>query len=865
MLDQEKFSSKDRFKQTLEDLKEYILKLLKRRTEKVTEGTKDQVKEILEEQKPKPSLMDTLKNLFKWDEKESVPENKYEAHSEDRDEYIPQDSEFWESLGEPSRFAEVYPGFRGYFTSGKKSYFDRNTNLWSKKKRLEDLHLSPDVSQKSYAYAGIITASTVSIPLPEWSLPDIASLNYSWKTLPIFHRDQNNCIYITSKEKQYVSFKFHTDQILPVNLPVPEDSEKIVFDKLTRETRDLLDSLSGSSTTARASKIREYITRTKKYSTRLQGTLRDKSNNKNYISHLDKSEVLECFSANALFVALCREVWIPARLAVGHMVQSLDKEGKSLLSSNNRHAWSEIWDEKTGAWKRFDATPTVKEDGEESNQNMDGQDGVWDGQGWDSNMDKEGQGDWQEQSWSEKKEGKEWQQWKWGQDPKEQKEGEWKQRWKKEDSESRIAGSEWRAEGADPEKSPSEMLDELIKKAKDDNLLDQAERLKETIEKLEKAGTKEEIRDVLDKSGLTDFAKDMVDEIWNEEILKQEQEGLQNLEEEKEVDEVLEKSLLDDDFKSKLNEYAREIKKKIQEEKKKAQSEMQRMGFSEEETRLYKLYKELERELEGEVKKQIRALEKILPPKFHTINNDQEHFASGSRLWESWRLIEYELTGDQKVFRRDREVRESNEINMFETIVIDRSGSMGSFESPNSPLREAIKAAIIRAKVLEHFKVNFSIVIFDTEMEEVMEFGEKFSDRKRNNIPSRLMRAVMKSGGTDIGQPLTYTLESMKRYARKNGMKSFGNISFLGDGEPTNGLRDSWLKALITEIRKSGFGLTAYYINGSSQRMDGLESYFGSKESGGTVTVPNVKELTDKLIGAYNENLRKVIKKYMKN
>lgn len=47
--------------------------------------------------------------------------------------------------------------------------------------------------------------------------------------------------------------------------------------------------------------------------------------------------------------------------------------------------------------------------------------------------------------------------------------------------------------------------------------------------------------------------------------------------------------------------------------------------------------------------------------------------------------------------------------------------------------------------------------------------------------------------------------------------------------------------------------------------MDGLEKYFGSQESGGTVMVPNVSELTGKLIGAYNENLRKIIKKYTNN
>jgi hypothetical protein len=43
-------------------------------------------------------------------------------------------------------------------------------------------------------------------------------------------------------------------------------------------------------------------------------------------------------------------------------------------------------------------------------------------------------------------------------------------------------------------------LDELIQKAKDDNLVNQAEKIKETIEKLEKAESKEKIRKILNES-----------------------------------------------------------------------------------------------------------------------------------------------------------------------------------------------------------------------------------------------------------------------------------------------------------------------------------------------------------------------------
>jgi transglutaminase-like putative cysteine protease len=76
---------------------------------------------------------------------------------------------------------------------------------------------------------------------------------------------------------------------------------------------------------------------------------------------------LECFSANSLLVALCRELGIPARLVVGHLVQSASKDGKAHLSTNNGHARTEIRDGNQRI--RFDATPKQKENGENAGEN----------------------------------------------------------------------------------------------------------------------------------------------------------------------------------------------------------------------------------------------------------------------------------------------------------------------------------------------------------------------------------------------------------------------------------------------------------------------------------------------------------------
>lgn len=201
-------------------------------------------------------------------------------------------------------------------------------------------------------------------------MPDTGSLCHNGASAPVFKKDQNNCIYIESKQKQYISFDFALGQVTNTIPPIPQDKQKIIFDQLTKETKEMMEGLSGkASPLGAAQAIKSHIIKTKRYSTKVQGTLRNKSNRNNYVKHLDESPVLECFSANSLFVALCRELGISARLCVGQMVQSVSKDKKAHLNKNQGHARSEVRDEAIQQRIRFDATPTVKEDGEKSDEN----------------------------------------------------------------------------------------------------------------------------------------------------------------------------------------------------------------------------------------------------------------------------------------------------------------------------------------------------------------------------------------------------------------------------------------------------------------------------------------------------------------
>ncbi|MDR2191207.1 MAG: hypothetical protein LBP53_08870 [Candidatus Peribacteria bacterium] len=174
----------------------------------------------------------------------------------------------------------------------------------------------------------------------------------------------------------------------------------------------------------------------------------------------------------------------------------------------------------------------------------------------------------------------------------------------------------------------------------------------------------------------------------------------------------------------------------------------------------------MEKEVRPEVKKQVAELQKILPPNYIFQRDEENRYHSGSKLDRN-KLVNWKLEGNTKLFQRSEIKEELQEINMFETIIIDRSGSMGSFSDTTSPFYQSIKAAITRAKVLEQFKVQMSIVVFDDSIDEVMQFGETFSERK-THIPSKLMRAATTRSGGNSQEPISFVYTNMKKKLKES-------------------------------------------------------------------------------------------------
>lgn len=863
--------------ETLHKIKEYILSLIMKKQSK-----KKEIEEVLKEtpkikEPPKEkSLRDKIKEKLSkehnewnnndkewkqwWWTSDKSHESKLQSSPEDQDEYIPKNSEFGESLGESDRFWEIYPPYLGYYTIGKKSYFDPNTNLRSKRKQLRDIEYKLTPWTQKYQYAWIIKSWITVIPLPDWALPEVESLCFDGKNPPSFQIDQNNCIYLISKSEQRIAFDFGLNQVENTLPPIPQDTENIIFKSLSDQTENLLEDLRKQKVDlTSAQKIKQYIIKNKKYSTKVQWTLRDKSNHKNYLVHIDESPILECFSANTLFVALCRNLWLQARLVVGHMVQNVSKSGKSYVGNNTGHARSEVRDETSKRRIRFDATPTEKD---EEEKNKDKEKKQNQNKNTNQNQDAENNFD-EDQKKQESEKWEKWEKWEKSDEKSDQKSEDNDQNATKKDKQTDIQDNKQKQKPKHAEKSASQMLDELIEKAKEDNLTENAEKIRDVLEQIEKAWDKNDVKYALDKAWLDKFAKDIIDKVGNDRILDEEKEEMKNIDDEKLIDQKLRESLLDENYKEKLKQYAKVLKDKIDEQKKRMKSEMERFGFKEEELQLYKIYKQLEKEVEPEVRKQIQEMQKILPPNRHILKDEANIYRSGVNI-DGSRLADYAVTGDPTIFKRNTEIREGNEINMFEVIIIDRSWSMGSFQQGGSIFRESVKAAIIRAKVLEHFKVDFSIIIFDDSIDEVMNFWEKFSSRTKCMIPSKLMKACTTRSGGNSQEPISYAYQKMMKMMKERWWRSFGNISFIGDGDLYNWNQVSTLRTMIQDFKKRWMGVTAYYINRDERRTPLISYYFWSEEDGWAVYAGSSQELSKKIIESHRKHLKNIITKYVK-
>ncbi|MBM4177198.1 VWA domain-containing protein, partial [Candidatus Gribaldobacteria bacterium] len=756
---------------------------------------------------------------------------------EDKDEYHtppPAPGESKEKMREKPIF-EIDPALGGYYASGRKSYFDIDTKTWSKKKQLSAY--SAFLTDKGrFSISGTIDSGLKSLPLPNGYALDAASLKARGANVKVKH-DQNGCFYLEVNGAGSFSVDFLQEQTPVAGKVIPEDTASLYRGSLSPKTEAIISKLIGSPI-EKAERARQHILANHFYpgggdlqtAQALQYKLRSESTGDNYLQNIDKSEYLECYSANTKFIAMIRKAGVPARLVVGHKVEGA-KDGKSAITQSNGHAWAEIWDGK--AWRRFDATPNPKpedktelqEKEEEKKSKQEQAEEAQDG-GIDKPQEKRG------------KEGGEKGEQKQGQKPSEQKE--------QHPSESDNPLSQM-SEASDQEmqKSKSE-----LQQAKEqmNKMMQQKQQLDEKVQKAEKFKDLSELKKELEESELLDDLKNEL-----EEKLKAREDQMKDIIKD-EIDKMVDDGFMDE---KKRDEILKELEKKQFEELDKVQKEV------EEENRLYNDYEDIREEVMPLVDKWFKYFAERLPRQEEVGFDEDSLTRQGSLSRRSVMKARNLLFG---IVKNPREIKPSIEPRFMASVLVDVSGSMAG-----EKLQSARKLLVFYSELFSRIStvfgyIRFSINTFSDSVTEIKGFSQDYDSPERYDFPEgtrttvkvRLMQKLATQGGTNM-------LDGIKKAASElnKQVEEFPDYAsafyFIGDGKDTYGNEVNIRRFLQINETEHGFGehmYSAILLGNEAQRRE-LAEIFGDKH---TNVAQDFDELIEKSMDEFDEDLEEYLK-----
>ncbi|MBA3732925.1 hypothetical protein H0W91_00940 [Patescibacteria group bacterium] len=805
---------------------------------KLTETVRDELKTIQKETQSNDSS-DSMKELEKELEEfkqEAVPPGAPEDPAipeDDQDEYHTpppaQGNESKEKM-EATPIFEIEPALGGYYISGRKSYYDKETKTWSKKKQLT-LYNESSKNLDHSTISGILDKGLKSLPIPNSYALDISSLTYEGGDKPEISRDQNGCFYIKANAPVKFSISFQKEENAFINSPIIEDSTSLYKGTLSAKTEVVISRMMGNSI-QKAEQARQHILANHFYpgggdlqmAQALQYKLRKDSTGDNYIQNLDSSEYLECYSANTKFIAMVRKAGVPARLIIGHKVQG-SKEGKSSITQSTGHAWSEIWD--GNSWRRFDATPNPKPEDKkdkkdkDKEKNNESSEEAEDG-GVEGPQDKESKkGD---------KEGK-----------KSKKPGKEKGEGKSESPTDQMPD----ATDKEMEQSESE-----LQEAKDtmDKMGEQKKRLDENMEKAEKFKELADLKKEIEEAEIfDDMKKELQDKIEAKEDQMKDKirEG---------VDKMVEDGFMDE---KKRDEILKELDEKKLEDLDRVQKEV------EQENKLYSEYEDIREEVSILVDKWFKYFAERLPRQEEVGLDEDSLTRQGSFNRRAVMRTRNLIFG---MVKNPREIRPSIKPRFMASILVDVSGSMAG-----EKLKSARKLLVFYSELFSRISdafgyIRFSIDTFSDSVTEIKGFQQDydspqrydFGDGTNSTIKVRLMKGLNANGGTNM-------LEGIKKSATElnKQVEEFPDYAsafyFVGDGGDTCGNGKNISNFLQVNESERGFGehmYSAILLGNESQRQE-LASIFGDEH---TNVVPDFDELIEKSMDKFDQDLEEYLR-----
>ncbi|OGH86348.1 MAG: hypothetical protein A2493_03665 [Candidatus Magasanikbacteria bacterium RIFOXYC12_FULL_33_11] len=809
---------------------------------------------------------------------------------EDNDEYHTPpptaSGESKEKMQERAIF-NIEPPLGGYYISGRKSYFDVDSKTWSKKKQLVDY--STEIKGKDrHTISGMVDVGLKSLPIPSGYALDVTSLKTQGANIS-FKRDQNGCFYLNVKSGGSFSVDFLKEKSPFVDKVISEDTAPLYKGKLSQKTESAISKLIGSNL-QKAEQVRQHMLANHFYpgggdldsAQALQYKLRFESTGDNYLQNIDVSEYLECYSANTKFVAMMRQAKVPARLVVGHKVEG-SKDGKSAVTQNTGHAWSEIWDGKS--WRRFDATPQPKpedkkpenkneedskkdfapeaEDGgvenSQSQQNQESQDGQEGQEGGQKSSDQEGQKDQSGES-SKSQQNQESQEGQKGQEGGQENSD---QKGQKKDSSQDSQSGQQQSDNQNQEGS-SNPLDQM-EEASDAEMQESEQQMDEVKEKLEEMEKqKQEMAEKINQSESFKDLSEMQKEIEKSELfddLKQELEEKLEAKEEQMKDKMKDDldKMVDDGF---LDEKKRdEIIKEMEQRKLEELDQVQRQ--IEYESRLYDEYDNIREEILPLVDRWFEYFAERLPKKDDVSIDEDSLSRRGSFDRRSIMKARNLIFG---TIKNPREIRSSLEPKFLASILVDVSGSMAG-ENLFNARKLLIFYSELFSKISEVFGyINFSVHLFSDSIVEVKGFKQDydsperyaFSDGKNSTVKVRLMEQLKVRGGTNmldairtVARELNEEVENYPDYASA--------LYFVGDGADTCGNSTNIKRFLGINEAEYGFGEHMYsaILLGDERQRRELSDIFGDDH---TTVAPNFETLIEQSMDKFEQDLEEYLR-----
>ncbi|MEI6477401.1 MAG: transglutaminase domain-containing protein [bacterium] len=700
----------------------------------------------------------------------------------------------------------------GYYISGRKSYYDEDAKVWSKRKQLMPYSESPAGTDRQ-VLSGRIDAGLKSVPIPNGYALDAATLRVQQGTATL-SRDQNGCFYIQSTETSDFTVEFLKEPTAFISPPIGEDVRDVHRGRLSDQTEQFLATVRGTPTEM-AVKAQGYIRSNHFYpgggdlkaAQALQHKLRSESTADTYFQNLDASEYLECYSSLNLWIAMMRSVDVPCRVVLGHMIDSA-RDGKAAMDATTGHAWGEFWD--GSEWRRIDPTPPPKPEDKkpegdpgqgEPTPSQQAEDGGIEGDtsqptqtGESGEQAGQGQGSGQEMGQVSDQE--------------------------MEEAQSQLEQAQNELQKMDDRKAE---LNQKIQDAKDFN------DLKELHDKMEK-------EDLLD-----DMKEDLVKRLE----AKQEQ-MKDNIKEQ--LDEMVEDGFMDEDKRKQLEEALDEgALEKLDQMKQQLERE----------SGLYNEYDAIRQEVQPLVDEWLGYfLERL--PRQDEIEVDEDALARrGTFNRRSAMRARNLLFGT---------VRNPHIINpvvkplFLAKMMVDVSGSM-----QGEKLRSARKTLVFLSELFSAIKeqfgyIKFSIDIFSDNLTTIKGFDQDydrnerydFKDGSTSTVKVRLMERLASKGGTNMLAAITAAADDLTEQASDN--PEFASaFYFMGDGGDTCG-NGAKVREFMQTKQRGGFGEhmhSAILLGDESQRRT-LSDIFGEDH---TAVAPNFDALIETFMGQFDDDI----------